>query len=126
MCFSSRLRQAGFTLVEMALALTIIALLLGAVMGGQHILHTSRLTKIVTDYQKYRSAILQFSDKYQELPGDMKDAVSFWGSVSATAPCTAPTSAAGGNAITSSGSKTCNRRPGIHRRTHRAQTAQFA
>lgn len=74
-----RRQSSGFSLVEMAVVLTIIALIIGGVLAGKDLLRASRVNAIVTDVQKVKAAIQQFDQKYNSLPGDFNRATSFWG-----------------------------------------------
>lgn len=74
----SRLRQ-GFTLIEMSIVVMIIALLIGAVMTGKSLLRSSKVQTIIQDVATYQSAIVQFKQKFGEVPGDMADAQNYWG-----------------------------------------------
>jgi len=82
----------GFTLLELSIVLSIIALVVGAVIIGQDIMRSTRLQSIVSDFGNYTKAIQLFKEKYHALPGDMPDAESFWGSDNScpSTPWTAP------------------------------------
>ena len=77
---ATRPHSRGFTLVEMAIVLTIIGLLVGAVIGGSKLLRQSELQTIVTNHTKYNSAYSAFKQQYGSFPGDIADANSYWGS----------------------------------------------
>ncbi|HIJ84534.1 MAG: hypothetical protein HW380_1411 [Magnetococcales bacterium] len=63
-------RQAGFSLIEIAIVLVIIGLLLGGVMKGQTMVQNSKIKRMATDTQGIQSAINAYSDNYWRLPGD--------------------------------------------------------
>lgn len=108
-CRSSLPSTCGFTLAEMSIVLVIIGALLGAVIGGQHLIHSMKLKKVTEDLQTYEAAILGFADRYKALPGDMATATTYWGEVSNAAECTTPTSTTGGNDVgVGTGTQTCN------------------
>src|SRR5690606_4321211 len=69
---------AGFTLIELAIVLAIIGLLVGAIIGGQEMVQASRLNATIKEAQNVREAFLLFREKYNDLPGDMSDAASYW------------------------------------------------
>lgn len=71
--------SSAFTLLELSVVLAIIALLLGALFGGQQLLKQSELQTITSDYSKYTTAVSQFRQQYGGLPGDILDATNFWG-----------------------------------------------
>lgn len=71
--------RRGFTLVEMSIVLVIIGLLVGGIVAGQSLIRAAELRSIPADYNRFVSAGLAFMDKYGALPGDLKDATSYWG-----------------------------------------------
>lgn len=89
--------QKGFSLVELAIVLTIIGLIVGGIMVGQDLLRASEVNSIITDVEKVRTAFRSFEQKYAAIPGDMTDATDYWG--------TNPNCATGGQG---SGTQTCN------------------
>lgn len=81
-------RRDGFTLLQLSITLTIIALLVSGVLLGRHLIRRAEVMQVATGFIKYRDAIKQFQDKYKYLPGDLPTATSFWG---ASATCGDPT-----------------------------------
>lgn len=69
----------GFTLMEIAVVLSIIGLLIGAVIGGTSLLKQSELQTVISDYTKFTAAAAQFRQQYGGHPGDILDATNFWG-----------------------------------------------
>lgn len=65
--------QHGFSLVELAIALTVIGLLLAGVVKGRELMQNARTSRVVADMKYYESATRAFRDMYNELPGDMLD-----------------------------------------------------
>lgn len=74
-----RPRESGFTLIELAIVLVILGLLVGGVLVGQTLIHNAELRAVVTESRGFQVALSAFRDKYFALPGDMKNAVRFWG-----------------------------------------------
>lgn len=74
------MRKSGFTLIELSIVLVIIGLLIGGVTIGTDMLKSAKLRSTISDIEKYRSAIHNFRNKYNELPGDMTNATAMWGS----------------------------------------------
>lgn len=68
----------GLSLVEMAIIVTIIALIVGGILNGKNLIHTSQLQSVVADVNKFKSAVNTFTVKYNALPGDIPNATSFW------------------------------------------------
>jgi prepilin-type N-terminal cleavage/methylation domain-containing protein len=64
----------GFTLVELAVSLTIIALLIGGVLKGKEMIQNARIVATIDQAKAYEVAMQTFMDTYQEIPGDMPDA----------------------------------------------------
>lgn len=62
--------QAGFTLLELAIVLTLVGLIVGAVLRGQELIDSVRLRRAARDYQQVQAAIFLFQDKHGGLPGD--------------------------------------------------------
>ncbi len=69
----------GFTLLELSIVLIIIALIAGGVIAGRSLMDASRIRRAVDDFQIYSTAVRQFQDKYEELPGDISRATEIWG-----------------------------------------------
>lgn len=74
--------RAGFTLVEMAIVLVIIGLLAGGVLVGQSLIEQTRIQKTVSEINTFKSAVNTFQIKYSGLPGDLKNATTFFTDVS--------------------------------------------
>jgi prepilin-type N-terminal cleavage/methylation domain-containing protein len=68
--------SAGFTLVELAIVITIIGLLIGGVLKGQEMIQNARVTATIAQIESYQAAIEIFRDRYDQLPGDFSVATS--------------------------------------------------
>lgn len=64
----------GFTLVELAIVMTIIGLLIGGILKGQELLETARVTATIAQVKGYSAALSTFRDIYGATPGDMSNA----------------------------------------------------
>lgn len=89
-CPTSSSKQNGFTLVELSVVLVLIALITGGVLAGIEVKHSAELKSIATEVQGFRSAVEQFKDSYDGLPGDITNATTQWGAAHAT-PATCQT-----------------------------------
>lgn len=92
--------SSAFSLVELSIVLVILGLLTGGILTGQSLIHAAELRSVTTEFQTYQAAVNTFKSKYLALPGDMRNATSFWGEAHAT-PATCATTA-------STGQETCD------------------
>jgi prepilin-type N-terminal cleavage/methylation domain-containing protein len=63
-------RQAGFTLVEIAIVLVIIGVLLAGVLQGQEMIDNARIKSIVSTMRGIQAGMNGYVDRFQTLPGD--------------------------------------------------------
>ncbi len=63
-------KQAGFTLIEIAIVLVIVGLLLGGVLKGQELITSARVRNVASQLEGVKIAYLGFQDRYRSLPGD--------------------------------------------------------
>lgn len=66
--------SCGFSLVELAIALTVIGLLLAGLVKGKELMDNARLNRMVVDFSNTQAAMNNFKRIYNALPGDMPDA----------------------------------------------------
>lgn len=71
-----RTRQAGFTLIEVALVLVIVGLLLGGVLKGQELTTAARVRNVISMQYGFKAAYFGFLDRYRALPGDYRGAAN--------------------------------------------------
>ena len=67
-----RMRQTGFTLIEIAIVLVIIGLLLGGVLKGQELIQNARVRNIIAQQDGIKAAYFGFQDRYRGIPGDYR------------------------------------------------------
>jgi len=63
-------REAGFTLVELAIGLVIIGLLIGAILGGAQMIKNAKIRRQTQDLRALYGAVYVYFDKFLQLPGD--------------------------------------------------------
>jgi prepilin-type N-terminal cleavage/methylation domain-containing protein len=63
-------KQAGFTLVEIAIVLVIIGLLLGGVLKGQELINSAKVKNLINDFRAISTFVYQYQDRFRALPGD--------------------------------------------------------
>lgn len=71
----------GLTLIELSIVLVIIGLIVAAVVAGKELIQASYRQKIISQYDKFKTAVNVFELKYDDMPGDIPYAYDYWGSV---------------------------------------------
>jgi prepilin-type N-terminal cleavage/methylation domain-containing protein len=67
----------GFTLIELSIVLTIIALLAGGVLVARDMIASAAIRKTISQYEQFNAAANTFIAKYNCLPGDCANASNF-------------------------------------------------
>lgn len=65
-----KVKQKGFTLVEIAIVLVIVGLLLGAVLKGQELIFNSKVKATFNMSRELSASMYSYQDRYKQLPGD--------------------------------------------------------
>lgn len=94
-------KRDGFTLIELAIVLTLTALVIGGIVVGKSLIRSAQLQAVPNEITRYEQAVVGFRDKYFALPGDFSAAEAIWGTDPGGCPGT-PTN------ISSPQTKTCN------------------
>lgn len=69
---TERRTESGFSLVELAIALTVIGLLLAGLTKGTELINNARADRVVTDLTEISMAMEAFKRTYGGLPGDLR------------------------------------------------------
>jgi prepilin-type N-terminal cleavage/methylation domain-containing protein len=86
----TKLRQSGFTLVEIAIVLVIIGLLLGGILKGQEMITQARIKNVINDFNGITAAYASYQDRYRAIPGDDQGALARWSLPAASATPSTP------------------------------------
>jgi prepilin-type N-terminal cleavage/methylation domain-containing protein len=70
--------QSAFTLVELAIAITIVGLLISSILVGSSLIANTESKALLSEVQKLNESVTQFQSLYKGLPGDLPNATSFW------------------------------------------------
>lgn len=74
----NKIRQIGFTLVELAIVMVIIGLLLGGVLKGQEMIENGKIKNVQNDVKGMTAAYFAYRDRYNAIPGDDPNAATRW------------------------------------------------
>lgn len=77
--FNGDCRQAGFSLIEMAVVLLVMGVLMGGVMKGMDMVESAKYKKLIELDDTLEGALLAYQDKYRRLPGDDSKVADFLG-----------------------------------------------
>lgn len=75
-CPSADPRNNGFTLVELAIVMTIIGLLIGGILKGQEMVQNARINATIAQVTGYQAAYETFRDRFDQMPGDFPRATT--------------------------------------------------
>jgi len=85
----------GFTLIELAVVMVIIALLMMVLFKGGTLIGTGQSQQVLAAVKDLGAGVAQFRSTYRYLPGDMPDAATRLPGVAVCNPVGAPTTANG-------------------------------
>lgn len=71
--------KSAFTLIELSIVLVIIGLLAGGVLIGRDLIVAAQVRAQVSQVKDIETAIFSFKGKYGSYPGDMPDAIQYFG-----------------------------------------------
>jgi prepilin-type N-terminal cleavage/methylation domain-containing protein len=72
-------KQNGFSLIELSIVLVITALIAAAVLTGGNIIQKTKMQKVFAEVTEYKAAVNSFMEQYKRMPGDMSNALTYWG-----------------------------------------------
>jgi len=76
--------------------LIVIGVLVGGIVAGNSLIKAARIQSVITDFEKYKKAAIDFKSKYYYWPGDMPNAYDYWASDASCANSSAPNGCNGG------------------------------
>ncbi len=82
--------RSGFTLIELSIVLVVIGLVTAGILVGRDLIDQAELRSVITDVEKYQTAVNTFKAKYNCLPGDCKNATDFFGTQTGGGGCPHP------------------------------------
>lgn len=86
----------ALSLIELSIVLVILGLLVGGILAGQSLIRAAELRAVGEEWQRYRTAMHAFRDRYFAIPGDVTNATHFWGhQASGTSACVSGITPAG-------------------------------
>lgn len=71
-------RTRGFTLVELSIVIIIVGLIVAGVLGGQRMIDQARLRTVIGDKVDVETALTNFRNEFNALPGDYRSANDYW------------------------------------------------
>ena len=76
---TNRSKISGFSLIELALAVSIIALLISVISYSRYIKDHAKIRQVVSDLYNYEALFNNFKDAYNQYPGDFDIAYNYFG-----------------------------------------------
>src|SRR5688572_21710023 len=73
------MKTRGFTLIELSIVLVIIGLLVGGVLVGRDLIKAAEIQKVISQAEQYKTVFYTFKNKYNCIPGDCRNATTFFG-----------------------------------------------
>lgn len=73
------MKQKGFSLIELSIVISIMALLIAGIVGGSKLISSAKLSKLMKDLRQIETEIGQFVMTYDAYPGDYDDAYAVFG-----------------------------------------------
>ncbi len=71
-------KEHGFSLIELAIGITILGFLVGSVVAGKALIKNGQLVTIIKELTSFSTAANTFRVKYGAWPGDISNASEYW------------------------------------------------
>lgn len=68
----------GFSMIELSIVMVTVGLIVGGVIIGRELIHSSQINSVISDMSEYELAYRSFEMRYDALPGDFDAATSYW------------------------------------------------
>lgn len=68
----------GFSLVELAVVILIIAFLVAGITVGSNLIQIAKIKSIIAEFEEIKTSYKTFESKYDAIPGDMRNASAFF------------------------------------------------
>ncbi len=75
---TKKIAEAGFTLVELSIVIVIVGFLVAGIAAGSNMVKQAQLRSVISDLQSFQTAYNGFIGRFNNAPGDMSTAYSFW------------------------------------------------
>lgn len=92
--------RSGFTLIELSIVLVIIGLIVGGILVGRDMIRAAEIRNVVSEFDRIKTAVYTFKNKYNCLPGDCANGTALFGAAHANATTCQTTQG--------TGTQTCN------------------
>lgn len=78
MSATSARRFKAFTLLELSIVITIIALIAGGIVTGRTFIRNAEIATMMNEAKSYMTAFARFQEQYNAIPGDISTASTIW------------------------------------------------
>lgn len=73
---NNKYKLTGYTLLEISIIIVVLSVIAIGITNGLDVINNYKITSVISDLTKYKSAYNDFKTKYNAIPGDMYDAVN--------------------------------------------------
>ena len=79
--------EKGVTLIELSIVIIIIGLIIAGVIGGNALVHQTKIRKVISEVNALKVASDVFKLKYHGIPGDINTGDNYWPGCENSTPC---------------------------------------